>query len=538
MPKVAVRIIALLLIAGSFGATPATAPAGPDLAAMIADLKSNDADREMKAANALAAMGSRGEPAIPQLMKLLDGRCITTGWYNEARPGPNPQSCAANALVKIGPAAADELTRSMKDGTPAFRVNAVFTLAAFGTDEHIDTITASASDPSPEVRSMVIWVLARSANPKALDARLAALKDSDAGIRVQATETFSNFNPGLNVKWTSPTFQSVHTIAMAIVLLLHDSTDGVRLSAARVLANLRDPGAVDPLLNSLSTGTDSERVEIATQLARFHDRKATRAMLDVLAQVKPTGTVGYDLFVRSFGEVKDPLATTALLSILQDPNSLVRNEAASSLGEIGDRSAVPALLASLNTPRQSPATQSASREEKMHAAEAVFAADRLIKCSATALGRIGDARAVDPLLRLLPLEVARITANPDRFVHWGGRDIAEYDWSSVFAIATALGELRDPRAIHPLVDLLFDPRFVQDKWFSHALINFHDPRVMLELGDRVAKGEGRSQNTEDVINAYTDQHFLYGSDPLADFPKWWTENRWHYAAVATQPAAH
>jgi HEAT repeat protein len=88
----------------------------------------------------------------------------------------------------------------------------------------------------------------------------------------------------------------------------------------------------------------------------------------------------------------------------------VRLAAASALGRIGDKRAVKPLIVALDDQR------------------------RVKEISAQALGQIGDPRALEPLIKTLGVE----------------------NWEVRSTVAKALGKIGDPRAIKPLISLLRD----------------------------------------------------------------------------------
>lgn len=114
-------------------------------------------------------------------------------------------------------------------------------------------------------------------------------------------------------------------------------------------------------------------------------------------------------------------AVEALLEAVRHPNLgvsswTVLSGAAQALGRIGDRRAVDPLIERLTYPQVT------------------------VRCeTAEALGAIGDARAVGPLIAML--------GDPDRIVH--------------HSAAAALGEIRDPSTVDMLVSALDDPRLCE-----------------------------------------------------------------------------
>jgi HEAT repeat protein len=96
--------------------------------------------------------------------------------------------------------------------------------------------------------------------------------------------------------------------------------------------------------------------------------------------------------------------------------------------------------------------------------------------AARALGQIRDRRAVDPLIKALDDEDGLIAGD----------------------VATALGKIGDTRAVMPLIKLLAgDPEKQRAVAAAHALGNFNDPRAIRPLVNALftVKGDHRpSQN--------------------------------------------
>ncbi len=101
--------------------------------------------------------------------------------------------------------------------------------------------------------------------------------------------------------------------------------------------------------------------------------------------------------------------------------------------------------------------------------------------AAKALGRLGDARAVEPLIGVLRSEP------PDYSKRIRGM------------AAEALGSLGDPRAVEPLIGALGDPGFTSSD-AMYALVNIGEPAVeslIAALGD----GERSEQVRADAAEA-------------------------------------
>jgi HEAT repeat protein len=131
----------------------------------------------------------------------------------------------------------------------------------------------------------------------------------------------------------------------ALLTILHDSNEDLRLFIIRTLGKLADKQAIDPLMNVAKDQNESPSVHEAA--------------------------------ISALGYVQGKRAFEPLLEALADGDSNIRSAAASALGSLGDRRAVPRLIALL--------------KDEYHVRYAAI----------QALGKLGDNGALGPLLRML-----------------------------------------------------------------------------------------------------------------------------------------
>jgi HEAT repeat protein len=231
--------------------------------------------------------------------------------------------------------------------------------------------------------------------------------------------------------------------------------------AVPLAARTEVPADVAALIAQLESGSATDRAKAAASLAHLGSRAlpALPALLarcsdrDDLWRREGRSAVHTSVRDEALGAIRSigPEAVPQLLAALGDharPESY-RAMAAAALGELKDARAVPALISSLN--------------------DSAY----VVQESVAALGKIGDRRAVEPLLPLLT-----------------------HDDSSVAnAAADALAKLGDRRAVEPLLAAL--PVWTQRHWGGLAgrLETFaDDPRVIAALIDQL-------RGNADVIGA-------------------------------------
>lgn len=243
----------------------------------------------------------------------------------------------------------------------------------------------------------------------------------------------------------------------------------IRREAAETLGEIGDPRAVEPLIKALGDAWyirwkvedalvrigspavealirvfEKEKVlircEVAKVLARIGDRRAVEPLIKAL---EDENSYIRKVAINALGKIGDTRRLEQLIKAFRDEDWSVRCEVVVVLGEIGDPRAVEPLIRAL---------EDESLFVKWQAAEALvrigsLAVDSLIEALekenipapvrhkvAEVLGRIGEDRAVEPLIKALENENSRVRATA----------------------AEALGKIGDFRAAKPLSKVLGD----------------------------------------------------------------------------------
>lgn len=278
-----------------------------------------------------------------------------------------------------------------------------------------------------------------------------------------------------------------------IKALAYESDRKICFEAAAALGRLKDPRAIDPLINALSD-LDMEHhaseslVELGTPAveplirALKHNVPAVaygaaktlgklgnrRAVESLIVALKDNDKTLRWCAVMALGRIGDTRAVEPLLAALQDKEGLIRSEAADALGKIGDARAAEPLVTMMYDSHSSPGEEVSAKNalakigvSAIHAlmmrpgtlsfglltqigspvVESLLALLQhedpwVRKNAAEALGKMRDARAVEPLIVAL-------------------RDKESYVRT---AAVMALGLLKDLRATEPLVAMLQDEK--------------------------------------------------------------------------------
>lgn len=190
------------------------------------------------------------------------------------------------------------------------------------------------------------------------------------------------------------------------IAALRDEDWAIREEAARLLGHLKDPRAVTPLVSLLRDGDRSVR-EAAVNALRAIGTPAVEALGACLTEGELAVQEAAAAILASIG---DERVLSPLLSALNSRDWIVRMHAAQALGRVRNTETVEALIPLLQDKVK------AVREE-----------------TATALAAIGDA-AIPCLVQALKHE----------------------DWLVRLHAVESLGKARSPRAVEPLLSVLFN----------------------------------------------------------------------------------
>ncbi|MDD1716282.1 MAG: HEAT repeat domain-containing protein [Methanolinea sp.] len=222
----------------------------------------------------------------------------------------------------------------------------------------------------------------------------------------------------------------------ALLRALRHKDAGIQYQAAEALGELRDPTAVEPLMNSLAGDRYAGvRWKAAEALARIGP-PSVPALIRVLSH--PDDDVRWMAAI-ALGVIADPSSLDPLISLLSEDDRFVRSRAAYAISQFGE-SAVDPLIRAL--------------EEGGHATR---------WGAAYALGKIGDLRGIDPLVRavrdpddeVLAEALTSLSGMGDPAIIRLLHEMEGMDASELRRAAEALSELPDRstrESVHRLLD--------------------------------------------------------------------------------------
>lgn len=259
--------------------------------------------------------------AVPALLSALRGEFYTV------------RSRAARALGAIShPQALEPLLDSLKDQEPEVRIEAVQALGKFKNPETFDKMAdLLLEDTEIDVRQAAAVALGETRHPRAIPYLMIALRDPFWWYeREQAAVALLNAIEGMGT-----------LVIETLLEALTDKEGTVRRYAARMLGNIRDPRAIQPLGMALYDTHFEVGKAAAESLARFGP-----SGLKVLAEALHHPEVWLRQHaIAGLTLSGDKRIVPIILDMLKDPVRDVQKQAIQSLGALKDSRALPALQA-------------------------------------------------------------------------------------------------------------------------------------------------------------------------------------------------
>ena len=388
-------------------------------------------------------------------------QCVIDLYRSMLISGDRGRKRAVTAIVALGPAAVPPLLTLLTDidrGVGPYILDALEQIGDLVAVEPLIDLLKTGSD---ELRTCAARALGTLGDKRAVPVLIEALDDAEFSVRMQSTAALGKIG---DTRAVEPLLARL-TISKPTL----DST------IARALAHIGDARAFEPLLAALHDlprrRLGSEVMSFASALRAVGGPEAISTLLDLLTGADP---LWCEIAAYGLGLPEAHRAVEPLLVALDHPVTAVRVAAASSLGVIGDERAITPLLTSglsaepiapgtlgsalaclgesgeaalLALLRAPTATMRAAATDELGLARATHGITPLVQvladdaesrvrgCAARALGAIGNAAAVDPLIAAL--------TDPDRNVRG--------------AAAVALVTIGDRRALEPLWGSSFRP---------------------------------------------------------------------------------
>lgn len=319
----------------------------------------------------------------------------------------------------------------MKDEDVKCRLAAVCGMTACPDPSFVEPLILALQYPEMQCRRETVYALGKLKDPRAVDPLIQMLKEKDPGIRRGAI-------------WALGQIKDIRAEEV-LIATLKDPEPVLRLVATSSLGDIAGLRSWEPVTAMLLDPVWSVRAAAARSLMNFKEQRTVEALIPMLKdKIKEVRQAA----VEALANTDDPKLLDIFISLLKDQDEKTRKYAASGLGNIKHPGAIEPLLQALRDNEYNVCWSASMALAKMGSAavEPLIAALESYtwygrELAADALGRIKDPRAVDPLIRLLRMMQVRN--------EYGSKEARE-------AAVEALGELKDPRAVEPLIASLHD----------------------------------------------------------------------------------
>ena len=227
-------------------------PSTKDLATVIGMLQSPDPVVRVSVACARDVFNESAAAAIPALIDLLDDdepvspevcRDDHRRWWGDEQAITAGQE-SARALVRIGIASFDPLTKALAGARPTARRNAAWALGALDDQRAVTPLITALRDDEQIVREQASWALGALDDMRAVKPLIGTLRDTSPAVRRQAA-------------WALGAIDDAGAVD-ALVAALKDADPRVREQAAWALGAIGDGRASTGL--SLALRDDESRV--------------------------------------------------------------------------------------------------------------------------------------------------------------------------------------------------------------------------------------------------------------------------------------
>lgn len=363
-------------------------------------------------------------------------------------------------------------------------------------------LIAALKDKDMQVREAVVEALGKIGGPDTIGPLVAMLIDERLWLREAAGRALDQADRN----WArSPAARSA---VPKLVMALYDEDTDIKTAAEEALGDIADPGAVDPLLRTLRQAGE---VTVVEALGKIRDRRAIEPLVTALRDFRPWMQKAVEAALDRIDSrwPRSAIVKQALpdfIAALEDKNFLVRVAAARALGRIGDQRAFEPLLKALqqggyvrHAAEQSlnllqpdwKVSEAARKMQPDFIRELKDPSHEVRYGAARQLEKIGDAQAVQPLIETLVDPVSQVRKAAADAVEaiapdWPESEAARAalpaladalkhtDAEVHHTAAEALGRIRDPRAVQPLIDALPTVGAVA----ASALGSIGDPRAL------------------------------------------------------------
>lgn len=417
------------------------------------------------------------ETKIQQLLSVLQQSGIE---FFEARRD------AARLLRSMGDEAFQALLLQAAAPDPHDRETAINGLGWLGNPHAVKQLIALLEDPDSLVKTRAAWALRQIRDKSALPELINALKSTDATVRraviwaiveindvtvstidtlVEALEDRDSQVREAAVYGLGKIETTRSTAKLTELLFANDENDEIKRKIILALAEIKGSLSLDTLVKFMEQHSDSPLISnVLYSIAAFNE-SATPKLLDLVNS--PNDRVKY-WAIEIIGIMRSPDGVEPLIASLQNENPKIVERSIVSLGKIGDDRALEPLLRFLQDENYSElvieALANFTNNSVIETLEDLLNDETLIDAAAASLAQIKNIEAVTPLLQVI--------------------DIVDVEVEKKLR-QTILGMSEE--AVEPLLILLKDNRLPARDFLADILGEIPNSKVVNELQEILRK---------------------------------------------------
>lgn len=283
--------------------------------AIVPLLKSSDDKVRVQTASALGRVPHPG--CLKALIESLND------------PNPEVKKRCAMALGEIGDKrAASALSKLLKDTQTEIKITAAEALGRIGDDQAVPYLIEMCHEDDEAVILKALGALRKIKNPASIEPLTKLLLHESSRVRQRAIDVLGQVGDAVVAEQLEG-------------LLRNDRSEDVRAAAAKALGEIRDPGAVDRLIDALHDSF-SVKCRAIVALGEIGEESALASLLAMLKD--PAPEVRYHAS-QALAQMDHAVAVKSIEPLLTDSNAMVRRGAAKALETLGQGDA-EALLGS------------------------------------------------------------------------------------------------------------------------------------------------------------------------------------------------
>ncbi|MDP8233546.1 MAG: HEAT repeat domain-containing protein [Candidatus Saelkia tenebricola] len=434
--------------------------------------------------------------AAEALGKIRDERAVEPLIQIMTDENYNVRMSAAKALSKIGDERALEYTITLLKDNKNYYNTAAEALEKFWNKRAIEHLIVLLKDTDNFVRLEASEVLGKIGDNRVMKPLIEVLMDKDHNVRKAAVKSLRklNYKPSNNYerlvylieanKWNEIIKIGEPAVEL-LIEFLNDSVINIRKNAAEVLGKIGNIKAVEPLISILTDSNKDVRECAAVALGKIGDERAVQPLIFMEDDRKFINSIA----IAAVGKIRR-YSGEIILELLKDKDNDIRRIAAKTAKPYLGAKAIEPLIAVLEDTDKYVRFCAAESLEYLHwkplnnSEKVIYLRakqkwDEIISMGeiaieplinflqnndnddqmniVDALGRIGDARAVLPLIEVLQ------------------------DKNYYYFIETtleAIGKIGDTRAVEPLLEILKDSNGNIRKNVVETLVSVGDLRCV------------------------------------------------------------